>query len=110
MRPTRSLLELALLVMLATGVAVGISEPAGAATVDTHPIVKVVTRSGTVTIRITEAGPIYTIRGKDGKLVAENLSEMELKIKHPDLYELIMPAVATSSAFPYTIDASLGDY
>jgi hypothetical protein len=74
----------------------------------TPPVVKVVTRTGTVTIRVTDAGPVYTVESPDGKTTEPNLSEMELRAKNKALYELIKPAVATSGAFRFTLDASVG--
>ena len=45
-----------------------------------------------------DEGPLYTIKTKDGTIVAEKIDEKQLQAKHPDLYRDLQSAVAGNDA------------
>jgi hypothetical protein len=67
-------------------------------------IAKMATHDGTLTI--LGGGPElrYSIAGADGSMVAERLSEGELRSTHPELYRLVTWGVAQNGTY---VDATL---
>lgn len=78
---------------------VGLSAP--------YPVVGFIERRGRViTLKAGPTGTLFSIETKEGRLLADNLDESQLKTKDPSLYELVRSALATGKGF---IDASLGE-
>ena len=61
-----------------------------------HPvIVRLVGRHYTVTASSSPRGVLYTAAGRDGNLVVANASLDELRLRHPEVYQQIVPGIAT---------------
>lgn len=58
-------------------------------------IVRLVGRHYTVTASSGPAGVVYSAEGRDGNLVVANASLEELRRRHPEVYEQIVPGIAT---------------
>lgn len=57
------------------------------------------TKQGVIVITSGPAGPRYTVRGKDGAVIAERLSESELQAKHPEFHRRIKGAIADGTVW-----------
>jgi hypothetical protein len=55
-------------------------------------------RDRVVTISQGPKGTVYTIKNKDGKVLAENISEKDLKEKYPSVYSQIKYGLAGNDA------------
>src|SRR5437868_1906011 len=66
-----------------------VSEPAGA-----RALGKLETRDSVITYYSTIGGARFTVRGRDGSLVAANVTFDELRARRPDLGELVETSVA----------------
>src|SRR5688500_17286958 len=63
---------------------------------DEYPlIVRLVGRHYTVTASSGPTGVVYSAEGTDGKLIVANASLDELRLRHPEIYQQILPGVAT---------------
>ena len=63
---------------------------------DEYPlIVRLVGRHYTVTASSGPAGVVYSAEGTDGKLIVANATLDELRLRHPEVYQQILPGVAT---------------
>ena len=51
-----------------------------------------------IAIYAGDEGPLYTIKTKDGEVIAEKIDEKQLQAKHPDLYRDLKSAVAGNDA------------
>jgi hypothetical protein len=51
----------------------------------------------TITIKAGPNGPVYSVAGKDGKVLFENLSAEQLRAQAPELHDFIKTAVAADS-------------
>ena len=61
-----------------------------------HPvIVRLVGRHYTVTASSGPAGVVYSAEGRDGNPVVANASLDELRRRHPEVYQQIVPGIAT---------------
>ena len=58
-------------------------------------IVRLVGRHYTVTASSGPAGVVYSAEGTDGKLIVANATLDELRLRHPEVYQQILPGVAT---------------
>ena len=56
------------------------------------------TRDRVVTIGRGLKGPVYTIKNKNGKVLAENISERNLKAKFPLIYSQVKDGLAGNDA------------
>ncbi len=61
---------------------------------DRELLLELVGLDRTITIRSGANGPVYSVSSGDGRIVAANLTEMQLQTEHPQLYELINSAIA----------------
>jgi hypothetical protein len=57
-------------------------------------IVRLVGRHYDITASSGPVGPVYTAATHDGKLVVANASLVELRDRHPEIYEQIIPTIA----------------
>jgi len=55
-------------------------------------------RNRVVTISQGPKGTVYTIKNKDGKVLAENISEKDLKEKYPSVYSQVKYGLAGNDA------------
>ena len=55
-------------------------------------------RDRVVTIRRSSKGTVYTIKDKDGKVLAKNISENDLKGKYPFIYDQVKYGLAGNDA------------
>jgi hypothetical protein len=63
---------------------------------DQYPlIVRLVGRHYTVTASSSPRGVVYSAEGTDGRLIVANATLDELRLRHPDIYQQILPGVAT---------------
>ena len=60
------------------------------------------TKDQVITITTGPDGPLYTIKSKEGRLIALNLSGEELASRFPDLHEKIEKSVADSKTWAGT--------
>jgi hypothetical protein len=60
------------------------------------------TRNGRISIN---ANQTYTVYGKDGKVVAENISLEQLQAKNPELHEMMKDSIAKPTLM---MDAGIG--
>ena len=58
-------------------------------------IVRLVGRHYTVTASSGPAGVVYSAQGSDGKPIVANASLEELRRNHPEVYQQIVPSIAT---------------
>ena len=103
--PTLSKLALVFVaaVLLLAGCASGAKAPTAQRGVATAPrvdeefpvIVRLVGRHYTVTASSGPAGVVYSAEGRDGNLIVANASLEELRRGHPEVYEQIVPGIAT---------------
>jgi hypothetical protein len=65
-------------------------------------------RDQVVTVKTGPNGPVYSIAGKDGKVLFENLTTAELKDKTPALHEYISTGIGLWGGVepPSRLDAS----
>jgi hypothetical protein len=56
------------------------------------------TRDRVVTIGRGPEGPVYTIKNKKGKVLAENIGEKNLKAKFPSIYSQVKDGFASNDA------------
>ena len=56
------------------------------------------TRDKILTIRCSTHGPLYTVKSKDGKLLAVDLSSKDLYAEFPDLKEIVESGLAGEDA------------
>src|SRR4051812_46299570 len=61
-------------------------------------------RNHTIQIKATKAEPLYTLFDQKGQLLAKEMTAENLRVKHPDLFELVRTAIASNEE---VIDASL---
>lgn len=66
-------------------------------------ITRLVMRDRVVAITSGQNGLQYSVTMKDGTVLDANLSEAQLKEKHPVVYEQVRPAVASGEATPGVI-------
>jgi hypothetical protein len=66
-------------------------------------------RDQRITIKSGPGGLVYSVTGKDGKVLHRDLSEKELQAKAPELYVFIKTAVGSGIANGATTDASVRD-
>jgi hypothetical protein len=59
------------------------------------------TRDKIVTILRSEKGTVYTVKTKDGKILAENLSEQSLETKYPTVFRQMKNGLAGNDATLY---------
>ena len=72
------------------------SDIAAARQEDQYPlIVRLVGRHYTVTASSSPHGVVYSAEGTDGRLIVANATLDELRLRHPDVYQQILPGVAT---------------
>ncbi|MCB0404687.1 MAG: hypothetical protein KDD51_07850 [Bdellovibrionales bacterium] len=72
------------------------------------PIVGYLEKRGKIiTFKAGVSGPILSVEEKGGKILAEDVSEEELKEKDPALYQLVKSAIASEDPGLF-IDASVG--
>ena len=55
-------------------------------------------RDRIVTITKGPKGPLYTVKTKDGKIIAKKIDEKNLQAKYPDIYHQIKSGVAGNDA------------
>ena len=55
-------------------------------------------RDRVVTISQGPEGTVYTVKNKDGKVLAENISEKDLKSKYPSVYSQVKYGLAGNDA------------
>jgi hypothetical protein len=55
-------------------------------------------RDRTITITKGPKGPLYTVKTKDGKIIAKKIDEKNLQAKYPDVYHQIKSGVAGNDA------------
>jgi hypothetical protein len=60
------------------------------------------TRNGRITVN---ANQTYTVYGKDGKILAENITLEELQAKNPELHEMMKDSIAKPTLI---MDAGIG--
>lgn len=78
-----------------------------------HPvIVRLVGRRYEITCSSSPAGPVYTAATHDGEVVVANATLSELRDRHPEIYEQVVPGIAEhadkradSGSRPVQIDA-----
>lgn len=54
-----------------------------------------------ITIRTGSAGPLYTVKSKDGNILAEDLDPAEMSAKFPELKDVVEQGVADSATVDY---------
>ena len=54
-----------------------------------------------ITIRTGSAGPLYTVKSKDGKVLAEDLDPAELSAKFPELKDVVEQGVADGATMDH---------
>ena len=89
--------------LVATGCAFGGKSPAARRSLGATPppdaqhpvIVRLVGRHYTVTASSGPSGVVYSAVGRDGNLIVANASLDELRRRHPEVYEQIIPGIAT---------------
>lgn len=60
-----------------------------------HPvIVRLVGRRYAITCSSSPAGPVYTAATHDGEVVVANATLLELRDRHPEIYEQVVPGIA----------------
>ena len=60
-----------------------------------HPvIVRLVGRRYDITCSSSPAGPVYTAATHDGEVVVANATLLELRDRHPEIYEQVVPGIA----------------
>jgi hypothetical protein len=73
-------------------------QPAAARPAPSSPdlpvIVRLVGRNYSVVISAGHKAPVYTVRGSDGRLLAQNVTLEELRLAHEDLYDKLAPAIS----------------
>jgi hypothetical protein len=67
-------------------------------------IVRLVGRDKEVTISAGPDGPVYSASTKDGRVLVTHAKLDELRVKHPDVYRFVHPAIVTHASD--SIDAS----
>lgn len=72
-----------------------------------HVLGHFVKRDKIITILSGSEGRRYTVKGKDGEVLAQGISEKDLLAAHPDLYRFVKSAMATSSDGNGFIDAAV---
>ena len=55
-------------------------------------------RNRIITISKGPKGPLYTVKTKDGKIIAKKIDEKNLQAKYPDIYQQIKSGVAGNDA------------
>jgi hypothetical protein len=66
------------------------------------------TRDRVIVIKTGSRGPVYTVQGKDGRVLHRNLSAQALEAKAPELYQLVRYGLAHPSKTDKVIlDASV---
>ena len=55
-------------------------------------------RGQVITIYAGEKGPLYTVKTKEGKIIAEKIDDTQLQARLPDLYRDLKSAVAGNDA------------
>ena len=55
-------------------------------------------RDKIITITKGPKGPLYTVKTKDGKIIAKKIDEKNLQAKYPDIYHQIKSGVAGNDA------------
>ena len=55
-------------------------------------------RDRIITITKGPKGPLYTVKTKDGKIIAKKIDEKNLQAKYPDIYHQIKSGVAANDA------------
>jgi len=58
-------------------------------------IVRLVGRHYTVTASSGPHGVVYSAEGADGRMIVANASLDEMRLRHPEIYQQILPGVAT---------------
>ena len=66
----------------------------GSPEVELRVIVHIETRNELVSIMSGHEGLIYTVTKKDGKILAQNLNEQELKVELPNIYHFLKTSYA----------------
>lgn len=62
---------------------------------DGRPVlVRLVGRDHVVTVTAGEAGPLYSAVTRDGVALADGVTLIELRERHPDVYRIVHPATA----------------
>ena len=63
------------------------------------PVIGHLEKSGQIiTIYAGEKGPLYTVKTKEGKIIAEKIDDTQLQARLPDLYRDLKSAVAGNDA------------
>ena len=57
-------------------------------------IVRLVGRRYDITCSSSPAGPVYTAATHDGEVVVANATLLELRDRHPEIYEQVVPGIA----------------
>ena len=69
---------------------------ASPARVDEYPmIVRLVGRHYTVTASSGPDGVVYSAEGADGRLIVANATLDDMRLRHPEIYQQILPGIAT---------------
>ena len=61
-----------------------------------YDVVRIRSRSRDVLVRSSAFGPLFTVLGTSGEVVAEELSLVELQDRHPDVYHAYRDSLAGS--------------
>lgn len=67
---------------------------------DAKVITRLVGQRQTITITSTGNGPRYSVAWSDGRIVVANATLDELRIAHPESFQQIRSAIATTPAEP----------
>ncbi len=67
---------------------------AGEAVIVGKTIVSLRSKNATVTVTTSPVGPLFSVRDVDGKVMAAELSLVELEDRFPDVYDIYRSAVA----------------
>src|SRR5688500_13867256 len=63
---------------------------------DEYPLIlRLVGRHYTVSVSSGPDGVVYSAEGTDGKLIVANASLDELRLRHPEVYQQLLPGIAT---------------
>lgn len=61
-------------------------------------IVTLQQRDKWITVKSSSDGPLYSVRDKKGKVLADNLTDAQLKKKDPRLYKFVKEAIANQGS------------
>ncbi|NJL00014.1 MAG: hypothetical protein HC838_09800 [Spirulinaceae cyanobacterium RM2_2_10] len=91
----------ALATVLALGSAQGLEAEGDPASSETYPVIaQLVLRDRRLRISATPDGHRYTLAEHSGEILSANLTAAQLAERHPDLAELLQPAIADENVLP----------